>query len=417
MANLKGLAFASPFLSVDLNMKEEELMYERLYTLSPLYKKLVKIDEEYKVMLPQDERVSDRLEMTDMGLANQSYYLRMWGGYPVYQNTDVSFFHEPEKLLQDMESHLQKAQKFIFLECHICENSVIWNGIAEILKERAANGVEVRILYDGTGSKARRHDKFIGWMEKKNISCKVFHSRKGMMKLNYSDYRKILVIDGKYAYTGDYEFTNDQFHLEKEKQKWHFSGICLTGDAVRSLTFSFLKMWNAMEETTEDPVPYLLKAAYRAGDAGFVQPFATSPMKSEMLGKNMYLNMIRNARKYLYITLPEELTDADLKQELVFAAKRGVRIFLILPERKEKKEQKPEWDASGMIRIFYYTEARLKMRIIVCDDQVACVGNLHTQTSAIMHMFENGCWFSLCRTVLEVKNVFEKMLPYCRESV
>ena len=399
------------------------LMFGRTGALGSMRKWFDKVHAAYAHLLPQDEQIVDKLEMADCTLARQSGYLRRGAGYPVYQNTDVEFYGDTTRALEAQKEELRKAKKFIFMEYHAIEDSVAWKGIEEILEEKAAAGLDVRVFYDDMGSIGFVSKEFMEKLRRKGIQCKVFNPLIPILNvfMNNRDHRKITVIDGKVGFTGGYNLANEYFNLTHPYGEWKDSGIKLTGDGVRSLTLIFLEMWNATQKEQEDPIPYLLKPAYRSAEAGFVQPYADSPLDGERTGENVYLNMIKGAKKYVYITTPYLIISDEMQRTLTLAAKSGVDVRIITPGIPDKpliyKVTRSYYAglAAEGVRIYEYTPGFIHSKQMVCDDEVAVVGTINLDFRSLYLHFENACWFAGCRAVAEVRHDFEKMFPICRE--
>ncbi len=399
------------------------LMFGRTGALGSMRKWFDKVHAAYAHLLPQDEQIVDKLEMADGTLARQSGYLRRGAGYPVYQNTDVEFYGDTTRALEAQKEELRKAKKFIFMEYHAIEDSVAWKGIEEILEEKAAAGLDVRVFYDDMGSIGFVSKEFMEKLRRKGIQCKVFNPLIPILNvfMNNRDHRKITVIDGKVGFTGGYNLANEYFNLTHPYGEWKDSGIKLTGDGVRSLTLIFLEMWNATQREQEDPIPYLLKSAYRSAEAGFVQPYADSPLDGERTGENVYLNMIKGAKKYVYITTPYLIISDEMQRTLTLAAKSGVDVRIITPRIPDKpliyKVTRSYYAglAAEGVRIYEYTPGFIHSKQMVSDDEVAVVGTINLDFRSLYLHFENACWFAGCRAVAEVRHDFEKMFPICQE--
>lgn len=314
------------------------LMFGRTGALGPMRKWFNKVHTAYAHLLPQDETIVDKLENANAGLARQSEYLRKGAGYPVYQNTDVEFYGDTVQALEAQKAEMRRAKKFIFMEYHAIEDSVAWKGIEEILVEKAVEGLDVRVFYDDMGSIGFISKDFMEKLKRKGIKCRVFNPLMPILNvfMNNRDHRKITVIDGKVGFTGGYNLANEYFNLTHPYGQWKDSGVKLTGDAVRSLTLIFMEMWNATQKEQEDPIPYLLKPAYRSAEGGYVQPYADSPLDDERTGENVYLNMIKSAKKYVYITTPYLIISDEMQRTLTLAAKSGVDVRIITPGIPDK---------------------------------------------------------------------------------
>ena len=201
--------------------------------------------------LSQDETVIDEIAAKDKGIANQCRYISHTARYPVYKNTDVEYYAEADISFAAQIEELKKAEHFIFMEYHAIEDALSFERLKKVLIEKAQSGVEVRIFYDDLGSIFFLNKEFIKRMREQGIQCRVFNPLKVVvnMFMNNRDHRKITVIDGRVGFTGGYNLADEYFNITHPYGYWKDTGIKLTGDAVRSLTASFLTMWNAIDHT------------------------------------------------------------------------------------------------------------------------------------------------------------------------
>ena len=376
-----------------------------------------KKDDVVALHLSDDDTALDALRARDYGLANQCRYLKNQAGYPLYQNTDVTFHNDTAIALADLKNELTKAEKFIFMEYHAIEDSVSWAGVEAILREKAMAGVEVRVLYDDVGSIFFVGKSFTKRLQQCGIQCRVFNPISPLLNtfMNNRDHRKIVVIDGKVGFTGGYNMADRYFNINSPYGYWKDTGIKLIGDAVKSLTAIFLQMWNATQEEKEDQAQYFPDVVYTARETGFVQPYADSPLDSETTGENVYLNMIKNAKQYVYITTPYLIIDDEMESELTLAAQRGVDVRIVTPGIPDKKmafkatrSHYARLVAYG-VRIYEYTPGFMHAKQFVCDDEVAAVGTINLDFRSLYLHFENGCWFCHCSAVQDIKADFENL--------
>ena len=184
----------------------------------------------------------DRAAMPqDPALQNQIHYLQTQAHYPACRNTDVTYYGDTNAALEAQKTDLRKAQHFIFMEYHAIEDSIAWQGIEDILAERAAAGVEVRVFYDDMGSIGFVDTAFAKKLQQRGIQCRVFNPIVPVLNvfMNNRDHRKITVIDGQVGYTGGYNLADEYFNLTHPYGRWKDSGVRLEGDAVRNLTLIF----------------------------------------------------------------------------------------------------------------------------------------------------------------------------------
>lgn len=221
------------------------------------------IDKILFPMLPEDKEAFKKVEKKDGHLAGIVNYIRRNSGYPVYVKTEVQYFDDGAAGIEAQKKDMAKAEKFIFMEYHAIEDAESWHSIRDVLVDRVKAGVEVRVFYDDMGSIGFINKDFVDRTEALGIQCRVFNPfAPGLnLFLNNRDHRKITVIDGKVGYTGGYNLANEYFHITEPYGYWKDTGIRLEGDAVQSLTVTFLEMWNAAnpdEQMDKDYTKYLI---------------------------------------------------------------------------------------------------------------------------------------------------------------
>ncbi|MBQ8507007.1 MAG: cardiolipin synthase [Clostridia bacterium] len=374
-------------------------------------------------LLPQRGEAVKELETLDPGAAAQMRYLQDWCQYPAYRNTQVEFHAQTDAAFEALKAELKKAKKFIFMEYHAIELSECFMEIEEILAERAKAGVEVRLFYDGVGSFAFINPRFVQRMEKLGIQCQVFNPLLPFISafMNNRDHRKITVIDGCVGFTGGYNLADEYFNVKSPYGHWKDTGILLRGDAVRSLTVIFLEMWNAAKIKDADYSRYIEPVAKLPEAEGYVQPYADTPLDDERVGENVYPNLLKNARKYVWITTPYLILDEEMIQELTLAAKRGVDVRIITPGIPDKKlvyQLTRSYYAQLVkcgVRIFEYTPGFLHAKQMLADDCTAVVGTINLDYRSLYLHFENAVLLHRCPAIADIRRDFEDTFPLCRE--
>ena len=232
-----------------------------------------------------------------------------------------------------MLEELKKAEKFIFFEYFIIKHGIMWNSILEILEEKAKKGLDVRVMYDDVGCISTLENSYPKKLEKKGIKCIVFnklHPISGVI-MNNRDHRKILVIDGKVAFSGGINIADEYININSPYGHWKDNGIKISGDAVWNYTVMFLTMWNAFDKRDENFNKYKYNIKDKKMNNGYVVPYAETPLDNEITGEDVYLNIINQADKYVYIITPYLIIDTDMINSLCLAAKRGVDVRIVIP--------------------------------------------------------------------------------------
>lgn len=382
-----------------------------------------KIDPELLGHIRQDDAVIKCLEERDYQAANQCRYINDFGKYPVYKNTEVKFFPEAVDGFEAQLVALQDAEHFIFMEYHAIEEGESFSRMKEVLAERAAHGVEVRILYDDIGSVGFIDPGFIKRMESIGIQCRIFNPVMPVLNffMNNRDHRKITVIDGKVGFTGGYNLADEYFNIVHPYGYWKDTGIRLEGEAVRSLTVMFLEMWNAIKKTDNSYEQYMISNFPTKQTDGFVQLYADSPLDDEPMGENVYLNLIKTARRRLYVATPYLIISDEMERELCLAAKRGVDVRVITPGIPDKKliyKVTRSYYAGlvrGGVRIYEYTPGFLHAKQMLCDEKTAVVGTINLDYRSLYHHFENGAFLYECSAINDIAEDFEKTLGLAEE--
>lgn len=389
-------------------------------------KRYEEIDKKLLPLLPANDKEQQELKEKSPYAANITHYIREYSGYPVYKNTDITYFDDAKKGLESQKEELKKAKEFIFMEYHAIEDAESWRGIQEILEEKVKEGAEVRVFYDDMGSIGFVNTDFVKRLESVGIHARVFNPfAPGLnLFLNNRDHRKITVIDGKVGFTGGYNLANEYFHLSEPFGFWKDTGLKLEGDAVRSLTVTFLEMWNAVKAKDIDDVDferYLGRYDYKASDGGFVAPYADSPMDKIQVGEDVYMSIASSARDYAWYITPYLIITDEMISALSLAARRGVDVRIITPGIPDKKlvysVTRSYYNALAVngVRIFEYTPGFCHAKMSVSDDTVATCGTINLDYRSLYHHFENGCFIAESHVVDEIKRDFEEMFSASNE--
>lgn len=341
-------------------------------------------------------------------------YLEQTSSCPVYGNTKTKFYPLGDVCHEDILEALRSAEHYVFIEYFIIEEGVLWNSILEVLKEKAAAGVEIRVIYDDIGSIFTLPVDYPKQLEKLGIKCKVFNRLVPVISLrqNNRDHRKYMIIDGKVAFTGGINMADEYINAKERFGHWKDSAIRLEGDAVWSMTVSFLTMWDFTSKQEERLSQFRPKPA-EGGTEGYVQPYHDCPWDNEPVGQTVYLNLINRAKKYVYITTPYLVIDHSLTMALTSASKSGVDVRIITPHIPDKKmvfevtrAYYQELLTAG-VKIYEYEPGFIHSKNFVVDDCFATVGTVNMDYRSMFLHFENGVLLYDTPSVQDVKADFQ----------
>ena len=348
-------------------------------------------------------------------------------GFPYYVNCDAAYYDSGRAGWERMLEDIRRAEKFIFVEFFIIREGKMWNAIRDILAEKVRCGVEVRLMYDDVGSIGSVPHKYPREMEALGIKCVAFNRYKPVYSvvMNNRDHRKILVVDGNVSWTGGSNLADEYIGEMERFGEWKDNFVRLEGEAVRSMTVLFLQMWNAARPTdgAESIAAYMPDPAHSATirAEGIVQPYGDSPMDENIVGEDVYLNIINQANDYVYIFTPYLVIDYEMTRALCLAAQRGVDVRLVVPEIPDKKSVYeltksyfPELISNG-VKIYKFTPGFVHSKCFVADDRIAVVGTINLDYRSLIQHFENACLFVGHPVVGEVKADFDNTFPRCEE--
>lgn len=374
---------------------------------SKLFKELIKSEDNSKKYRMQDESI--RKEIKDN---SRLRYITDYALYPASKNNDVTYYPVGEEAYKDMLKELKKAEKFIFLEYFIIANGSMWNGILDILKEKVSKGVDVRVIYDDMGCISTLKKGYPKYLNSLGIKCIAFNKLdpiRGLI-MNHRDHRKILVIDGKVGFSGGINISDEYINIDPPFGHWKDNGIRIKGDAVWNMTVMFLTLWNTYYKDDKSFTKYRYDFKDKKENDGYVIPYGDTPLDNACTGKDIYLNIINQAKHYLYIMTPYLIIDTDIINALVLAARRGVDVRVVIPGIPDKKivytlsESYAELLVRGGVKIYKYTPGFVHAKVFVADDEVATVGTINLDFRSLYLHYECGVYMEKHQVIKDIKN-------------
>nr|WP_297174273.1 cardiolipin synthase [uncultured Agathobaculum sp.] len=342
--------------------------------------------------------------------AARARYIQSLNGMPAWTNTETHYFSVGEEMFASMCEELRRANKFVYFEYFIIEEGVMWNTILDILKEKVRCGVDVRVIYDDVGSVATLPTHYDRYLASLGIRAVRFNRFVPTLNtyLNYRNHRKMMIIDGNVGYMGGINLADEYINKKVRFGHWKDTGIMLRGDGTANMTSLFLQMW---EYVTGEPVPRLdpyLPTVKPPAD-GFVQPFADSPLDDINIGESTYLQIIHNAKDYVYITTPYLVLDNEMITALTIAAQSGVDVRILTPGIPDKKlvymitrSYYQQLYRAG-VKIYEYRPGFLHAKCLVSDDDTAVVGTINMDFRSFFLHFECATCFYHSSVVAAVK--------------
>ena len=372
--------------------------------------------------ISQDEEVFDCLREESPDAAALASYVARTGDFPVYRNTGAVYFPLGDFAFLQMMEELKKAEHFIFIEFFIIGEGTMWGNVLQILAQKAKEGVDVRVMYDATCDLSLLPPDYPDRVRSLGIKCCKFDPLTPFLstKYNFRDHRKIMVIDGKTAFTGGINLADEYINLLDRFGKWKDTAVLIRGQAVTSFTLMFLQMWRLYEPDT-DFKPYLA-ASEDAGSPqgqGYVMPFFDSPLDDHRVGERVLMDLLNRAKRYVYIMTPYLLLGDEIQGAVRFAAERGVDVRIIMPGIPDKKivydigrTYFPHLIDAG-VKMYLYDPGFMHAKVWLSDDTDAFVGTINMDYRSFNHHFECGVYMYRTECLKDILKDFQETMKEC----
>ena len=378
--------------------------------------------------LDADSNLPDLGQMEDKRRADSFKYIRQASSYHAYENTQVKYYCMGELMFEDMLAELARAEKFIFMEYFIIKKSEMWDRLCEVLVRKAGEGVDVRLVVDDLGSSKLFSPGYVSRLTDQKIKVIRFNPIVPFLSLfmNNRDHRKILVIDGHTAFNGGINISDEYINLTSPFGVWKDTGIRLRGDAVWSFTLMFIEMWDTFCRKGEriDHYEFYKPEIKGAGKAdGLVLPYGDSPLDRERLGENIYIDILGQARDYVYIFTPYLILSEKMIYAIQMAAKRGVDVRIVMPGIPDKKivyrlsRSYYMYLFESGARVYEYTPGFMHAKSFVSDDEIAVVGTINLDYRSLYLHFECATLLYRTSAIQPIKDDALKIIAQSREVV
>lgn len=392
--------------------------------------------------LPRNAETEAKLAQEGPEMADMVRWLNRSGCFPVCTGAQTEYYASGAEMFEAILKELQSAEKSIFLETFIIDEGYMWGRILEILMAKAAAGVDVRVLYDGTCEVALLPMDYNERLEAFGIHAKSFAPIRPILssKYNNRDHRKILVVDGKVAFNGGINMADEYIGRVERFGVWKDAGVSVRGEAAESFLLMFLQMWNFdAEEPDWTPLAGLSagttgtdivgmveepKSAENAGmaaDDGYAIPYCDCPVDDYKVGETVYRDILNRAGSYVHVMTPYLILDAETENAIKFAAQRGVDVKLILPGIPDKKlpyalaKSHYRTLLDSGVKIYEFSPGFVHAKVFTSDDTKAVVGTINLDYRSLQHHYECATYLYRCKAVADAESDVQATLAQCRE--
>ncbi|KGM95295.1 phospholipase D [Clostridium novyi A str. 4552] len=375
-------------------------------------------DRFHKKLLSQGKQITnDTMEFKDKTMINYKdmVYMHLVNSQSVFtQDNNVKIYTDGHSKFNDLLTSIKNAKHHIHMVYYIIKNDSLGNYVIDALTEKAAEGVEVRLLYDGMGC-LRLSNHFFDNLKAAGgkVSC-FFPSLLPLIniRVNYRNHRKIAVIDGKEAYVGGFNIGDEYLGKNKKFGYWRDTHIKVTGSAVDSLQQRFLLDWRyaSNEKITFDKKYFPTK--HSSGEIG-MQIVSSGPDSEWEQIKNGYLKMIQSAKKNIYIQTPYFIPDESIFEALKIASLSGVDVKIMIPSKPDHMfvywasfSYLGELLKSGA-QGYCYKKGFIHSKTLVVDGKVCSVGTANMDVRSFKLNFEVNAFIYDSNVSSEFEDIFK----------
>ncbi|MFV0566400.1 MAG: cardiolipin synthase [Flavobacteriaceae bacterium] len=299
-------------------------------------------------------------------------------------NNQLKLLVNGEEKFPELITDLKNAKHFIHIEYYIYESDDIGIQIAEILKQKAREGVEVRFIYDDFGSKSIRKS-FVANLVKSGVEAYPFYKVKLLLlanRINYRNHRKIVVIDGHVGYVGGINVSDKYINLSKNKRYWRDTHLKITGAAVLSLQRVFMADWNfcAKQNIGVTQKYFPLERAFDNKTGQLAQIVYSGPDSDCPNIMYAMIQAVLLSKKEILITTPYFIPDASFMNALKIASLSNVDVKILVPDKSDNvfvnatsNSYYQELLEVG-IGVYRYQKGFVHAKTMVCDGFVSTIG-------------------------------------------
>ena len=387
------------YLFFGQNTRKEKVISERSMDLL-MKRSMLEFAEQENLHIPRRNRPLMKL------FTNQNWALP-------FKDNEVSIFTDGYEFVSTLLYNLGQAQDHIHLDTYIIEDDPLGNLVADVLIDKARQGVEVRLLYDDVGC-WRVKDRFFNRMKAAGIQVYAFMPVRFPAftgKVNYRNHRKLCVIDGKVGFIGGMNIAL-RYVKGTARQTWRDTHLCIRGGAVYAIQRAFLVDWYFVSRTLVTDRRYYPPVDKTIDNNCLTQIVTSSPVSPWPDIMQGYVRVLLQAHRYVYMESPYFLPTEPVLFAMRTAALSGVDVRLIVPRHGDAKLV--EWASRSYlmevieagVKVYLYEPGFNHSKILVSDDNLSSCGSTNIDFRSFENNFEANAFFFNEGMALRLKKVF-----------
>lgn len=372
------------------------LLFGQNFSRERLFKEKKKLDKEKrKEVLGQIEKEYKDLDENNnfVDLIKMNYNN---SGSKLMLNNEIDLYFDGKDKFKQLIYDLEHAEKYIHIQYYIIRKDKLGRKIISILEKKVKEGVQVRFLVDSMGGYTLTK-RFLKNFINNGGKFEIFFP--GILphvntRINYRNHRKIVIIDGKYGYTGGFNVGDEYISEDKKIGYWRDTHIRIRGDAVNPLNDRFLMDWcYASGEEIEHFSDFYLQEPYTLGDKA-IQIVTSGPDHNEEYIKNALFKLINNTKEKIYIETPYFVLDESMLESIKISAMSGVDVRIVIPKKPDHIFMK--WIAYSYleelleagVKVYAYNKGFIHAKTMVSDGYVSTVGTANMDIRSFSLNFE-----------------------------
>jgi cardiolipin synthase len=335
-----------------------------------------------------------------------------FGGFPRTTGNDVTFYYEGRPAYDAMLEAIRSARHHVHMETFILQSDDTGREFLDLLTRKAREGVEVRLLYDAMGS-YRMHKAVLRGLTDAGGKCTAFlplNPLRRRIQVNLRNHRKIMVVDGRVAFTGGLNVGDEYLGKSARYGFWRDTHLQVRGPAVAGLQYVFLEDWDfAAGELLRGPSYF--PPGERTGDCE-VQVIHSGPEQNINSIREVYFAAVLRARRRLWIASPYFVPDAGLRDALCLAGYLGLDVRLLCQYHPDKwvpfYAGRYYWSdvLEAGVKVYQYTKGMMHSKVVLVDGEWASVGTANLDNRSLHLNFEVNCLISSPAAVAELERAY-----------
>lgn len=411
---IPGLGFVL-YLLLGANMRKSKMF--RIKEVEDHLHEAIR-QQEYSLRAGETEKMDQSLHnYTDLVLYNMKT-----SGAILTEDNDIDIFTDGSELYDKMLEDMAQATKFIHIQYYIIKEDILFERMLKILKEKAEQGVEVRILYDAMGCRTVKKSFWKKLKESGIETAEFFPALLGRfhLRINYRNHRKIVVIDNQVAYVGGFNVGKEYIDLEEKFGHWRDTHLRIQGNGIMGLQLRFLLDWNytAKKNLFTDSKYY---DSFSTGTRDFckMQIISSGPDNGDQQIRDNYLRLIHKAKETIYIQTPYFIPDEAIFDSLLVAARSGIEVNIMIPCKPDHPFV--YWATYSYIgdlvmagaKCYTYDNGFLHAKGMIVDGKVFCYGTANMDIRSFALNFEVNAVVYEEGKAKEMEDYFLEDLAHC----